>query len=233
MLLWEGKGTSERDIVKWYLKDDEFSAVNPASSASNMFRQQWFRCLDISYSIKWYLAWMENMLFHAQVNVYHSAASENRTNFASGFLDFMRLFEEFFSSKLIWPCTRHVRAVQRSNIHLHGYLMLFNHTIKMIVWSINMHTLQPTQENTAWTKQIEHCHSVAKHSLRLHTHHKIYSCSAPTFQCNGKRQEREGISFIIIKIDVGHLMGKLLFHGEIANRTHQVKGKGRAITLTR
>lgn len=88
-------------------------------------------------------------------------------------------------------------------------------------------------KNTAWTKQIEHCHSVAKHSLRLHTHHKIYSCSAPTFQCNGKRQEREGISFIIIKIDVGHLMGKLLFHGEIANRTHQVKGKGRAITLTR
>lgn len=138
-----------------------------------------------------------------------------------------------FSRKLIWPCTRHVRAVQRSNIHLHGYLMLFNHTIKMIVWSINMHTLQPTQENTAWTKQIEHCHSVAKHILRLHTHHKIYSCSAPTFQCNGKRQEREGISFIIIKIDVGHLMGKLLFHGEIANRTHQVKGKGRAITLTR
>lgn len=44
---------------------------------------------------------MENMLFHTQVNVYHSAASENRTNFASGFLDFMRLFDEKNSRKLI------------------------------------------------------------------------------------------------------------------------------------
>lgn len=114
-------------------------------------------------------------------------------------------------------------AVQRfEHIYLYGYLALFNHTINMIVWSINIQhstfaQISNTQADThthTCTIQIEHCHFVVN---RITYNIQRIICVPILVQV--LMQCCISPSFIIIKIDVEHLMRKLLFHDEFTNRT--------------
>lgn len=158
---------------------------------------------------------MGNMLFHAhqQFILFRWRFLEAkmrcpRNGWISWFhASFGLFFGLYLSAKFIWPNTWHV-LVRFSVLSTSICTVIWCFSIIQSTWlfdqsTFNIHNIQ-----------IKHCHFFVN---------RITFNDLFLFECKPFRWRDKSI--IIIKIDVGHLMRKLLFHDEFTNKTKNLQVK--------